>query len=134
MGDSLRVQSIVLAVLFVAVVGVGVLLTSFYRETSRTTTFVIPPDITACEADGDCGLIDQISCCPCDAGGGQGAVNKSMRGRLKGFLRRACGHKATCVNVLACRTDLRAACTDGTCTVTPAGDAARARRDPGPPR
>jgi hypothetical protein len=126
MGDSLRVQSIVLSGLFLAVAAVGFVLTSFYRETSRTTTFVIPADITGCEHDGDCGVADQIGCCPCEAGGGQGAVNLRMRARLKGFLRRACGHRPACVNVAACRSDLRPMCVDGSCALVAASALASA--------
>src|SRR5205814_3985402 len=104
MGDSLRAQSVVLVTLFAALVIVGLLLSAFYRETAHTTTFVIPPDVTDCDQDGDCGVIERIGCCPCDAGGGQGAINRQMRARLEGFLRRACGQTATCVGVATCRT------------------------------
>ena len=117
MGE-LRTQAVALGGLFLAVAAVGFVLTSFYRETSRTTTFVIPADITACESDDDCGVVDQIGCCPCEAGGGQGAINKRMRPRLKGFLRRACGQRPACVLVRACRTDLRPVCVDGGCALT----------------
>ena len=103
--------------LFAALIIVGYLLGSFYRETARTTTFVIPPDITDCDRDGDCGVIEQISCCPCDAGGGQGAINREMRARLRAFLQRACGGRATCVGVGACRRDLEAACVAGSCAL-----------------
>src|SRR5262245_46144140 len=117
--SELRTQAIVLGALFVVVAAVGFVLTTFYRETSRTTTFVIPADITACETDDDCGVVDQIGCCPCEAGGGQAAVNKRMRARLKGFLRRACGQRPACVAVATCRTDLNTACVEGGCVLTP---------------
>ena len=123
MGDSLRMQSIVLGGLFLAVVIVGLVLGSFYRGTARTTTFLIPFDILECDEDDDCGLANQVSCCPCEAGGGQGAVNKSMRPRLKGFLQRACGGKVACVNVAFCRSDLRPACIEGRCALTDPGTA-----------
>ena len=129
---ELRTQAIVLTALFLAVAAVGFVLTTFYRETSRTTTFVIPADITGCESDDDCGVTDQIGCCPCEAGGGQGAVNKRMRVRLKGFLRRACGQRPACVMVAACRTDLRPVCADGGCTLT-AGHAVASSGRGGPP-
>ena len=117
MGDSLRTQSVVLITLFAALLVVGFLLTSFYRETARTTTFVLPPDVTDCDEDGDCGVMEQIGCCPCDAGGGQGAINTRMRARLKGFLQRACGHKVACVDVATCRPDLEAVCAGGSCVL-----------------
>ncbi len=135
MGNSLRVQAIVLGGLFLAVAAVGFVLTSFYREASRTTTLVIPGDITGCERDADCGVVDQIGCCPCEAGGGQGAVNTRMRARLKGFLRRACGHKPPCLNVATCRSDLRPVCSDGSCTLAAVGAlASEGRGDPAPRR
>ena len=134
MGDSLRMQAMLLGTLFLGVLGVGLLLMSFYRETSRTTTFVIPADVTDCDNDGDCGVVEQIGCCPCDAGGGQGAINKHMRARLKAFLRRACGHKATCVNVRTCRPDLQPVCAGGGCALTASGGAAPPARDPAQPR
>jgi len=115
---ELRTQAIVLTALFLAVAAVGFVLTTFYRETSSTTTLVIPADITGCESDDDCGVTGQIGCCPCEAGGGQGAVNKRMRGRLKSFLKRACGQRPACVVVAACRNDLRPVCVDGGCALT----------------
>src|SRR5262245_21381972 len=103
MADSLRIQAIVLGGHFLAVAAVGFVLTTFYRETSRTMTFVVPPDITGCETDDDCGVVDQIGCCSCELGGGQGAVNRRLRVRLKEFLRRACRHRPACVTVATCR-------------------------------
>jgi hypothetical protein len=133
MGE-LRMQAIVLGGLFFAVAAVGFVLMTFYRETSRTTTFVIPVDISTCDSDGDCSVVDQISCCPCEVGGGQGAVNKRMRTRLKSFLRRACGHRPACVNVAACRTDLRPVCSDGSCALAPERTLASGSGHPAPPR
>ena len=117
MTDSLRVQSIVLGALFLALVVVGFVLSSFYRGTARTTTFLIPAEVFECDEDDDCGLANRISCCPCEAGGGQGAINTHMRPRLKSCLRRACGARVACVNVIFCRTDLKPVCVEGRCTL-----------------
>jgi len=134
MGE-LRTQAIVLSGLFLVAAAVGFVLTTFYRETSRTTTIVLPADIVSCESDSDCGIVDQIGCCPCEAAGGQGAVNKQKRARLKTFLRRACGRRPACVSVATCRSDLRPLCSDGVCASTSMRTLASAGRgDPAPSR
>ena len=120
MGDSLRAKAVMLGVLFLVLLTVGVVLSAFYKNTARTRTLVIPFDIAACTEDDGCGLANQIACCPCEAGGGQGAVNTRMRPRLKGYLQRACRGRAVCVNVATCRTDLRAVCRSRRCTLTTA--------------
>ena len=119
MSDSLRVQFIALGGLFAALLAVSALLAFFYREAGRTTTFVIPPDIMTCDDDKDCGIVNQIGCCPCEASGGQGAINKRMRPRLKTFLHRACGREIVCLNVSTCRDDLIPTCgADGCALIT----------------
>ena len=121
MDKSPRVRFVVLG-LFFALFAIGLVLTSFYRATSRVRTLVIPNDILTCDRDEDCGLTNQIACCPCDFGGGQAAVNRRMRPQLKAFLQRACQDRIPCVDVSACREDLRTACKDNLCTVvTPKG-------------
>ena len=115
MGDSLRTQSVVLLTLFAALVVVGFLLTSFYRETARTTTFVLPPDVTDCDEDGDCGVMEQIGCCPCKAGGARWAINKDASETLRKFLKRTCRRSSSCMRVNTCRDDLLPACLDRLC-------------------
>jgi hypothetical protein len=117
MDRSLRMRLALLALLFVALIGLGLVMASFYRATSRITTLVLPPDITVCERDHDCILIDQISCCACESGGAQGAVNRQRRPDLKAFLQRGCGKRIPCVEIAGCRTDLRAVCEHRQCTV-----------------
>lgn len=115
MDESLRRKTIALGGLFVALVAVGLLLSGFYRNTARTRTLVIPFDVAECDEDDDCGLSNQVGCCPCEVGGGQGAVNTKKRLRLKAFLRRACRGRVSCVNVSTCRADLRPACKSDRC-------------------
>ncbi len=125
MDSALRLRFVLLGGLFLALIAVGLLLVSFYRETARATTVVIPADVLACDEDDDCGLANQIGCCSCEVGGGQGAVNKQMRVQLKGFLNRACRKGVSCVTVSTCRTDLRPACERKRCTLaTPSRQAA----------
>src|SRR5439155_949459 len=81
----------------------------------------MPEQIQGCTADADCTLVDQISCCACQSGGGQAAVNKRMRPQLKAFLQGACRKRVPCVDVSACRSDLTPVCWDNVCTVTTPG-------------
>ena len=117
MDDWLRTRYFTMGGLFVVLLLLGVVLNFFNRETGRTKTFVLPPDISRCKHDSDCALSNQIGCCPCEAGGGQGAVNGRMRPRLKEFLRKACGERATCLALVTCRDDLRPVCRAKRCTL-----------------
>jgi hypothetical protein len=123
MDSSLRLRFILLTSLFLAVIAVGLLVNAFYRETSRLTTVVLPPEITACAKDEDCGLSNMIGCCPCETGGGQGAINQGMGPQLKAFLHRACRKGVPCVNVFSCRDDLAPVCKHGRCKLIPASHA-----------
>jgi len=80
-----------------------------------------PPDVTSCDKDEDCGPSNQVGCCPCETSGGQAAVNKRMRHRLKAFLQGACRKRVPCVDVSACRSDLAPVCRDNVCTLTTPG-------------
>ena len=83
-------------------------------------TLIIPPDVVACNTDQDCGVSNQIACCSCEAGGGQGAINKRMRLPLKNFLEGACRKRVPCVDISACRDDLTPVCRDNVCiAITP---------------
>src|SRR5438094_813221 len=77
----------------------------------------MPEQLQRCSTDTDCLLVDQISCCACEAGGGQGAINKRMRLHLKSFLEGACRKRVPCVDISACRDDLTPVCRDNVCTV-----------------
>ena len=85
MDRSLRIRFALLGGLFLTLLVLSLVLSSFYKATSRVKTLVLPPDVTSCSKDEDCGLTDQIGCCPCGSGGGQAAVNKRMRPQLKAF-------------------------------------------------
>ena len=117
MDESLPRKAVMIGVLFVTLATVVVLLGGFYRNTARTRTLVLPFDVAACDADDDCGLTNQIGCCPCEAGGGQGAVNPHMRSLLKDFIRHACQRRTACIEVSACRTDLQPRCRDHRCVL-----------------
>src|SRR5881397_1552905 len=99
MARSLRIKFALMGSLFVALLVMSLLLSSFYKATSRVKTLIIPPDVVACTTDQDCGVTNQVACCPCEAGGGQGAVNKRMRLQLKGFLEGACRKRVPCVDI-----------------------------------
>jgi len=126
MDESLRRKAVTIGMLFVTLVLVMSLLGSFYHRTARTRTLILPFDVAACDDDGDCGLVNQIGCCPCEAGGGQGAVNPRMRGLLKDFLRHACQRRTACIEVSACRTDLQPRCRDHRCVLLGATELAAA--------
>jgi len=129
MDESLRGRFIALGSLFVAVAVIGIVLSSFYRKTATTKTVVLPPDIAACDEDRDCGLSNQVGCCPCEASGAQGAINKRMRPTLKAFLQRACRDGVACINAGACRVDMQPVCRNHRCVlVTAAAQRAAARR------
>jgi len=119
MDSDLRRRFILYGGLLLAIGAVGLLVGSFYRETSRVTTLVLSPEISACEQDSDCVVVDAIGCCTCDAGGGQGAINVRMGQRLDVFLRGACRKGVPCVRVFACRQDLHPMCRHGRCTLAP---------------
>jgi len=119
MDRSLRIRFALMGVLFAALLAITVTLSNFYKATARVKTLVIPPDVMACETDEDCGVSNQIDCCPCEASGGQGAVNKRMRLQLKNFLEGACHKRVPCVDISSCRDDLTAVCRDNVCIVTP---------------
>ena len=117
MDESLHRKALTIGVLLVTLVVVMTLLGSFYRRTARTRTLVLPFDVAACDNDGDCGLVNQIGCCPCQEGGGQGAVNPRMRGLLKDFIRHACQQRTACIEVKLCRTDLQPRCRNHQCVL-----------------
>jgi hypothetical protein len=121
MDRSLRIRFALMAVLFVALFAITVTLSNFYKTTARVKTLVIPPDVTSCDKDEDCGLSNQVGCCPCEAGGGQAAVNKRMRQQLKAFLEGGCRRRVPCIDVSACRNDLTPVCRDNVCAVTTSG-------------
>ena len=117
MDEGLRSRAIMLGLAFVTLAIVALTIASFYKRTARTRTLIVPFDIAACDDDQDCGLTNQIGCCSCEIGGGQGAVNPAMREHLKGFLQRACRGRVICVTVNTCRTDLVPHCRDGQCVL-----------------
>ena len=121
MDRSLRIRFALLGGLFLTLLVLSLVLSSFYKATSRVKTLVIPPDVTSCSKDEDCGVTNQIGCCPCETSGGQAAVNKRMRPQLKAFLQGACRKRVPCVDVSACRSDLTPVCWDNVCTVTTPG-------------
>ncbi len=130
MDESLRGRFMALGVLFAAVAVIGIVLSSFYRKTATTKTVVLPPDISACDEDRDCGLSNQLGCCPCEASGAQGAINKRMRPTLKAFLQRACRDGVACITVAACRVDMQPVCRNHRCVlVTAAAQRAAQQRD-----
>jgi hypothetical protein len=115
--ESLHRKAVTIGILLVTLVVVMSLLGSFYRRTARTRTLVLPFDVAACDDDGDCGLVNQIGCCPCQAGGGQGAVNPRMRGLLKDFIRHVCQQRTACIEVEVCRLDLQPRCRNHQCVL-----------------
>ena len=117
MDESLRRKTVLIVVTFVLLSMIMVLFVGFYRRTARTRTLVLPFDVAACDDDSECGLVNQIGCCPCEAGGGQGAVNPHMRGLLKDFLHHACRQRTACIEVSTCRTDLEPHCRDHECVL-----------------
>ena len=117
MDESLRRTAIRILVTFVLLSITMTLFVGFYRRTARTRTMTLPFDIAACDDDGDCGLVNQIGCCPCEAGGGQGAVNPRMRSLLRDFLDHACRRRPTCIDVSTCRTDLEPHCQEHECVL-----------------
>ena len=123
MDRSLRIRFVLLGGLFLTLLVLSLVLSSFYKATSRVKTLVLPPDVTSCSKDEDCGLTDQIGCCPCGSGGGQAAVNKRMRPQLKAFLQGACRERVPCVDIATCREDLAVACTEQQCAVIIRGGA-----------
>jgi hypothetical protein len=126
MDESLRRKAILIVITFVLLSATMTLFAGFYRRTARTRTMTIPFDVAACDEDSDCGIVNQIGCCPCESGGGQGAVNPHMRGLLKDFINHACRQRTPCIDVSACRTDLEPHCRDHECVlVGPADRAAR---------
>ena len=76
-----------------------------------------PPAVLACTADEDCLLVERIGCCACSASGAQWAINRDQTDTIRRFLKKACGPKAPCVQMDACRPDLVAACIEGQCAV-----------------
>lgn len=115
MDKGQKLHLALLVALLAAMVGVIVMLGQFYAQTAELTTLVVPAEILGCNTDDDCGLTNQIGCCPCEASGGQGAVNKHKRAQLKEFLRTACTDAVPCVEVNACRDDVHARCSKGRC-------------------
>jgi len=76
-----------------------------------------PPAVLACTADEDCQLVERIGCCSCSASGAQWAINREQTDTIRRFLKKACGLKAPCVQMDACRPDLVPACIEGQCAV-----------------
>jgi len=110
-----KVQLALLLSLLAAMVGIVVILGQFYKHTAELTTLVVPAEILGCHTDDDCGLANQIGCCPCEASGGQSAINKRKRSQLKAFLQTACTDAVPCVEVDSCRDDVRVRCIEGRC-------------------
>jgi len=117
MDESLRARFIALGALFVVLAATGIVLSSFYRRTATTKTVVLPPDFSACDEDRDCGLANQVGCCPCEASGAQGAINKRTRPTLKAFLQRGCRDGVACINVATCRDDMQPVCRNHRCVL-----------------
>ena len=78
----------------------------------------MPEQIQRCTADADCTLVDKISCCDCQSGGAQGAINSTQQDALRRFLKVACRHRAVCVRVDTCQRDLVPACSAGRCVAS----------------
>lgn len=114
-----RIQLVLLLALLTGMIGILVILVRFYSDTAELTTLVVPADIFGCHTDSDCGLVNQIGCCPCEASGGQGAINTEKRAQLKAFLQAACTEAVPCVAVDVCREDARPKCVDGRCALVP---------------
>jgi hypothetical protein len=94
-------------------------------EGPRTKRIALPSEISACATDDDCVVVDRIGCCTCQTGGGQWAVNATQTDPLRRFLKHNCKHQPACLQIDACRRDLRATCRGSTCIVEviPAADA-----------
>lgn len=114
-----KIQLVLLMVLLAAMIGIVVVLGKFYSDTAELTTLVVPADVFGCYTDSDCGLANQIGCCPCEASGGQGAINTQKRAQLKAFLQAACTDAVPCVAVDVCRDDARPKCVEGRCALIP---------------
>jgi len=78
----------------------------------------MPEQIQGCTADADCTLVDKISCCACQSGGAQGAINSTQQDAFRRFLKVACRHRAVCVQVDTCQRDLVPACSAGRCVAS----------------
>jgi hypothetical protein len=78
----------------------------------------MPEQIQRCTADADCTLVDKISCCDCQSGGAQGAINSTQQDAFRRFLKVACRHHAVCVRVDTCQRDLVPACSAGRCVAS----------------
>lgn len=62
-----------------------------------------------------CRIVDSINCCPCEMGGGQGAINRDKLLDLSRQLL-ACCDRTVRLAVL-CEDQLGAGCEGGTCTL-----------------
>lgn len=119
MDKSQKAQLVLLIVLLAAMAGIVGILAQFYQDTAELRTLVVPGDVFACHRDDDCGLANHVACCPCEASGGQAAVNKLKREQLKTFLQAACTEAVPCVEVDTCRDDVRPRCADDRCSLVP---------------
>ena len=70
-----------------------------------------------CQVDGDCVVVDQIDCCPCQMGGQQAAINHSKEGELSQQVEVCCAAAGVCVDVNMCLDNLGRDCNSGTCTL-----------------
>ena len=86
-------------------------------ESPRRRRVPLPAEIVACAADTDCVVVDRIGCCTCQTGGAQWAVNATQADTLRRFLKHSCKNRPACLQIDACRRDLRAVCRTATCAV-----------------
>ena len=56
MARSLRIKFALMGGLFVALLVMSLVLSSFYKATARVKTLIIPPDVVTCNTDQDCGV------------------------------------------------------------------------------
>ena len=94
-------------------------LMSFSHGTAKTLPIGPPFDLFWCQDDDDCAVVERIGCCPCDQGGGQGAVTSWHRDDLRLFLKSACKPAQKCVQVDLCRKDVTSRCVDRRCRLVP---------------
>lgn len=109
MTKGLYRRTTILAVLLLTI-GLGWMVVLFERSGHKARTITLPHDLQYCDEDEECGIVNQIGCCPCEFGGTQGTVNRDNRMRLKAFLRQACSSGVACIDIASCRDDLRAVC------------------------
>jgi hypothetical protein len=127
---DLRVNSVFTAMPLVVVL-LPVLCTPA-AAASATPTCGPVPELTVCETDGDCAVVDQIDCCPCSMGGRQAAINRTKEADLAAQLQVCCATAGICIDLYQCADGLAARCQGGRCELEK--DVATASPTPAPTR